>query len=128
MSDLCPPYGFALRRRGTCHEDEVGTTETWGGFHRYCPKPSNENDGACCPENTDCREELGNSRHCADSSWLLFRNTKDNGFFCCLKGYDGFLANSNGTGVGCENSFAPDNSDLLWQPRITPGNIHILLT
>lgn len=128
MSDLCPPYGFALRRRGTCREDEVGTTETWDGFHRCCPKPSIENNGACCPENTDCREELGSSRHCADSNWLLFRNTKDNGYFCCLNGQDGFLADSNGTAVGCENSFDPDNSNLLWQPRITPGNIHILLT
>lgn len=129
MVDFGPPHGFALRRRGSCLENESGNV-TWDEFSRCCPKPSIDESGACCPTANNCMEDIKNPAHCADESWLLFRNTKDNGYFCCLPGTDGFLTifNDNKTGVGCQDSTDPQTSDYLWQPRVITGKIHILLT
>lgn len=127
MAGLGPPYGFALRRKGFCLENESGNNTTVDGFRRCCPKPSVESSGACCPGTDSCTQEIKNSPHCANESWALFRNTKDSGYFCCLPGTDGYLA-GDGNGVGCEDSYVPDNSNLLWQPRVITGKIHILFT
>ncbi|OJJ89311.1 uncharacterized protein ASPGLDRAFT_41272 [Aspergillus glaucus CBS 516.65] len=119
MVDFGPPHGFALRRRGSCLENESGNV-TWGEFSRCCPKPSIDESGACCPTANNCMEDIKNPAHCADESWLLFRNTRDNGYFCCLPKTDGFLTifNDNTTGVGCRDSTDPETSDYLWQPRV----------
>lgn len=127
MAGLDPPYGFALRRQNSCLENESGNGTTVDGFRQCCPKSSFNKSGACCPTDDDCTEEIKKSLHCADRSWELFRNTKDDGHFCCLPGKDGYRTD-DGNGVGCKDSHVSENSDLLWQPRVPTGKIHILLT
>lgn len=129
MPDLDPPYGFALRKNSPCLENEVSANETWSGIQPCCPEDTTfTNSSVCCPDEEDCTEDIINPPHCADESWDLFNNTRDDGFFCCLSGTKGFY-HSDKLAVGCiDDSDAPTNSDYQFLSTYSTGKIHILLT
>lgn len=129
MSDFGPPYGFALRRNRACLENEVSSGETWSDIYPCCPKGTTfGNSSVCCPDKKDCMEDVMNPPHCADESWDLFNNTRDDGFFCCLSGTKGFY-HSDKQAVGCiDDSDAPTNTKYRFLSTYSTGKIHILLT
>ncbi|OJJ86648.1 uncharacterized protein ASPGLDRAFT_145212, partial [Aspergillus glaucus CBS 516.65] len=122
MPDLDPPYGFALRKNSPCLENEVSANETWSGIQPCCPEDTTfTNSSVCCPDEEDCTEDIINPPHCADESWDLFNNTRDDGFFCCLSGTKGFY-HSDKLAVGCiDDSDAPTNSDYQFLSTYSTG-------
>lgn len=129
MSDLGPPYGFALRSNNHCAGYQVSSDETLNDVHRCCPNGTTfGNARACCPDEDDCTEDITNPPHCADRSWDLFNNTRDGGFFCCLSGTKGFYYRSK-QAVGCiDDSDAPTNPEYQILSTYSTGKIHIPLT
>lgn len=132
MSDLGPPYGFAVRRNGSClpKEKHCGSTwnSSWENFHQCCPEFTlcAGDAGACCKYEGNCTNLIINPPHCADETWNLFLNSEDNGHFCCGQGTRGFTR-TNVSGVGCAPE-GPTASNTEWLSAVSSGKIHILLT
>ncbi|KAL4892027.1 hypothetical protein BDV59DRAFT_180688 [Aspergillus ambiguus] len=111
-SEYDSPYGFPLRRNGSCLSDEVSCGHTWGDFYACCPGnticPGTKAyyyNSVCCPSWSNCTIPLMESPHCANSSGSLFDHT---GYFCCLPNQTGFWTSSPTDAVGCSDGF-PDN-------------------
>ncbi|XRM37203.1 hypothetical protein ABZX51_000689 [Aspergillus tubingensis] len=37
-NDLAPPFGYPVRRNGTCYDTENDCGSTWGPYRECCPK------------------------------------------------------------------------------------------
>ncbi|KAE8154913.1 hypothetical protein BDV25DRAFT_126318 [Aspergillus avenaceus] len=100
-----PPYGFPLRRNGTCLSTETSCGHTWGDFYACCPGNSkcpgavqSIQNNVCCPEESDCTSPLKATPHCANDTATMFNHT---GYFCCLEGQTGFWTDDPNNAVGC---------------------------
>lgn len=112
MVSYDPPYGFPLRRNGSCLESETSCGRTWENFHACCPGNSvcpgatqSIPNNVCCPSEADCTDPLDKSPHCAVANATMFDHT---GYFCCLDDQTGFWTDSPKDAVGCSNG-VPDN-------------------
>lgn len=101
------PYGFALRRDGTCHSNETSCAKTWADWYACCPGEAQctggESNWVCCPTDGDCTGRLELNPHCGlNQTWSMFDKE---GYFCCLEGQTGFYNKSNPglVGVGCSD-------------------------
>ncbi|KAL3482669.1 hypothetical protein BJX62DRAFT_245661 [Aspergillus germanicus] len=87
---LAPPYGYALRRNGTClPTSEVSCGNNWADWYTCCPAGTvcGENN-TCCPSDADCSAPLAADPHCANNgTWDLYYTSK---YVCCLSGKWGF--------------------------------------
>ncbi|PWY78334.1 hypothetical protein BO70DRAFT_363216 [Aspergillus heteromorphus CBS 117.55] len=101
MSDaLGPPYGYALRRNGSCLTTENDCGQTWAPFHICCPNGTtydSSNGSKCCPSTADCTSDVNEPPHCANSTAVLYL---ENAYFCCPEGTDAFAWTTYGY-VGC---------------------------
>lgn len=108
MSDLGPPYGYPLRRNGSCLSTENDCGATWGPWHRCCPSAASCADD-CCPEGVDCEQRIGQDPHCANDTATLYRakgsenKSPASGYFCCVASAEGFQ--DDRTYVGCADSY-----------------------
>jgi hypothetical protein len=129
-----PPFGFAIRRNGSCLRD-IGECDTDAGkdpvtsqhFFRCCPTGatcSDANTGLCCPDEEDCRQEVSNPAHCANETWDLYRNY-DGGHFCCEQGQYGFNRTQGGVGCGTEQELMIESRTSL--SPVSLGKIQVLL-
>lgn len=132
--DWGPPFGFAVRRNGSCLEAQ-GECRTDAGvdpitkqiMYRCCPsgsRCSNGNIGMCCRDQ-NCKQQISNPAHCANQTWDLYRNF-DGGYFCCDQEQWGY--NRTGGGVGCA-ALGERPVDSI--TRLNPtsfGKIQVLLT
>ncbi|KAL2826288.1 hypothetical protein BDW59DRAFT_171925 [Aspergillus cavernicola] len=118
MTSYDHPYGYALRRNGTCltHEDSCGNT--WSTWNVCCPEDTHCVGGqVCCPTDSDCSAPIDSDPHCADLSWDLYPE-----YFCCLKGTTGFSTSNlvyNGIrqgGVGCADRYPSGESNTVLVP------------
>ncbi|KAB8235264.1 hypothetical protein BDV23DRAFT_159729 [Aspergillus alliaceus] len=101
--DEASSFGWALRKNGSCLEQEVDCGPTVPPFRNCCPKGSycpHANNVACCPSKEFCDDALNAKPHCANSTWDLYIN---GGYFCCLQGTTGFAKDGGSNGCG-----APD--------------------
>ncbi|KAJ5177649.1 uncharacterized protein N7500_000348 [Penicillium coprophilum] len=105
--DWGPPFGFAIRRTGSCLQGECNTKASVDPItsklvSRCCPSGatcSDKNTGRCCRnEDEDCSREISHSPHCANADWRLFRNY-NGGYFCCEEQEWGY--NMTSGAVGC---------------------------
>ncbi|KAK2757101.1 hypothetical protein FQN54_005070 [Arachnomyces sp. PD_36] len=115
LSQFEPPYGFAIRRNGSCLSSESECYATWGGFWGCCPGeatcPGADQwiaNNVCCPGNADCTGQLNEKPHCADESWTMFERE---GYFCCEKGQFGFWTSYPDGNFGCSDEY-PDNANF----------------
>ncbi|GCB18384.1 hypothetical protein AAWM_01269 [Aspergillus awamori] len=103
MSDLGPPYGYALRRNGSCYDTENDCGQTWSPYHACCPKGTvcthNSSDN-CCRSEADCGNILKEDPHCGNTTGVLYL---ENNYFCCADGTAAFAWIENGW-VGCADS------------------------
>lgn len=103
MSDLEPPYGYALRRNGSCYDTENDCGQTWAPYHACCPKGTvcthNSSDN-CCRSEADCGNILAEDPHCGNTTGVLYL---ENNYFCCADGTAAFAWIDKGW-VGCADS------------------------
>ncbi|KAH8429277.1 uncharacterized protein LDX57_006944 [Aspergillus melleus] len=125
MVSYDPPYGFPLRRNGTCLSSETSCGRTWDNFHACCPGnsvcpgatqaiPNN----VCCPSEADCTAPLEESPHCAIANATMYDHT---GYFCCLDEQTGFWTHSPKDAVGCSDGVPNNRSYSILNP--IPYNI-----
>ncbi|KAE8162414.1 hypothetical protein BDV40DRAFT_300442 [Aspergillus tamarii] len=107
MVSYDPPYGFPLRRNGTCLASETSCGKTWGGFYACCPGDSvcpgatqSILNNVCCPTESDCTAPLKATPHCANETGIMYNHT---GYFCCLPGQTGFWTDNPNNAVGCSD-------------------------
>ncbi|KAB8234272.1 uncharacterized protein BDW43DRAFT_318885 [Aspergillus alliaceus] len=117
MVSYDPPYGFPLRRNGTCLSSETSCGHTWGGFYACCPGDSvcpgaTESilNNVCCPTESDCTAPLHSTPHCANETGILFNHT---GYFCCLPGQTGFWTDSPQDAVGCSDGSPTERGETI---------------
>lgn len=114
MSDFDPPYGYPLRRNGSCLSTEKNCGETWDPWYRCCPSAASCEDN-CCPEGVDCGQRLGQDPHCANDTATLYRakgsedSSPASGYFCCVDGTKAFQ--DDRTWVGCADSWESFNAN-----------------
>lgn len=128
MSDWGPPNGYAIRRHGSCAQEEMDNGETINGFHQCCPGGTDSPDetGACCKGPGICTERINDPPHYANETWTLFENI-DEGYFFCESGLDGYNLSQ---GVGCEDRTVDTDSNekwwssAYWLPTVASGKIH----
>ncbi|KAJ0421458.1 hypothetical protein BJY00DRAFT_300870 [Aspergillus carlsbadensis] len=137
INAVAPPYGYALRRNGTClATEEVECGNNWDNWYTCCPAGTvcGENN-TCCPSDADCSAPLAEDPHCANNgTWDLYHTTK---YVCCLSGKWGFyeeglVVGSKPTGGhGCADVY-PSGTDVeVLVPvatatsmlQTTPGNV-----
>ncbi|KAH8693676.1 hypothetical protein BGW36DRAFT_429715 [Talaromyces proteolyticus] len=111
MGSLNPPYGYAIRRNGSCvTESEVTCGPTWGGFNACCPHgsvcPQDLSNDVCCPSTQDCTDRIALSPHCANDTWTLFYHD----YFCCASGQTGFWTDNPKNAVGCTTGALSDSN------------------
>ncbi|GAT23539.1 similar to An11g07840 [Aspergillus luchuensis] len=103
MSDLESPYGYALRRNGSCYDTENDCGQTWAPYHACCPKGTvcthNSSDN-CCRSEADCGNILAEDPHCGNTTGVLYL---ENNYFCCADGTAAFAWIDKGW-VGCADS------------------------
>lgn len=136
MSEWGPPYGFAIRRNGSCLQEENYCVRAWNltltseDFYRCCPGGetycSAEHPGLCCPDKADCKRLISNPAHCANETWNLYENDEDGGYFCCEQGTTGFIRKNVGVGCAKKGDLSVSNTELL--VAVSSGKMHILLT
>ncbi|KAE8349489.1 hypothetical protein BDV28DRAFT_151838 [Aspergillus coremiiformis] len=116
-----PPFGFPLRRNGTCLASETSCGHTWGDFYACCPgdsvcpgasEPIPNN--VCCPTASDCTAPLKATPHCANETGIMFYHT---GFFCCLPGQTGFWTDSPRGAVGCSDGAPTERGETILNTR-----------
>ncbi|KAE8389037.1 hypothetical protein ETB97_006238 [Aspergillus alliaceus] len=117
MVSYDPPYGFPLRRNGTCLSSETSCGHTWGGFYACCPGDSvcpgaTESilNNVCCPTESDCTAPLHSTPHCANETGILFNHT---GYFCCLPEQTGFWTDSPQDAVGCSDGSPTERGETI---------------
>ncbi|KAE8408636.1 hypothetical protein BDV37DRAFT_268268 [Aspergillus pseudonomiae] len=117
MNSYDPPYGFPLRRNGTCLSSETSCGHTWGGFYACCPGDSvcpgasqSILNNVCCPTESDCTAPLKATPHCANDTWIMFNHT---GFFCCLPEQTGFWTDSPQDAVGCSDGAPTERGETI---------------
>ncbi|KAH7304076.1 hypothetical protein B0I35DRAFT_484748 [Stachybotrys elegans] len=92
------PFGFALRKNGSCEEQEVDCGRTVQPYRACCPElsfcPASYNVD-CCPDRSNCTVALLEEPKCANSTWDLYDN---GGYFCCLPGLRGYATTQNSNG------------------------------
>ncbi|OQD95679.1 hypothetical protein PENSOL_c019G07614 [Penicillium solitum] len=116
MGKYGPPFGFAVRRNGSCLRGECQTNAgkdpiTSEQLYRCCPTNdtcTNSNTGMCCPDEGDCKKEISNPEHCADATWDLYRNY-DGGFFCCEQDQYGYNKTQGGVGCGTKKDLEEES-------------------
>lgn len=120
MVSYDPPYGFPLRRNGSCLESETSCGRTWENFHACCPGNSvcpgatqSIPNNVCCPSEADCTDPLDKSPHCAVANATMFDHT---GYFCCLDDQTGFWTDSPKDAVGCSNGVPDDRGYSILNP------------
>ncbi|KAJ5589980.1 hypothetical protein N7450_003952 [Penicillium hetheringtonii] len=104
------PYGYAVRRNGSCSSGEVDCGSTWNNQHACCPGstfcPLSSKTSVCCPSKDDCTNSLvGPNTHCGDSTASLFYVTSSRNFFCCSNDTSGYAVTGYGY-VGCANDIS----------------------
>ena len=121
MSSYEAPYGFALRRNGSCLAEESSCGGTWGTWSACCPhgticpgKYETIYNNVCCPTKADCTNAFKSNPHCADKKWVLY---DENGGFCCEEGQQGFVTGNEF--VGCADGPPPDRSETVLAPVYT---------
>lgn len=130
--DWGPPYGFAIRRLGSCLPGECQTDagidpRTRKKSSRCCPSGANCNDdntGLCCRDK-NCTEEISNPAHCANATWSLFENY-GGGYFCCEREEWGYNRSSGGVGCAPKGVAKADGTTPLAQ--ISLGKTQFLVT
>ncbi|KAL2797353.1 hypothetical protein BJX66DRAFT_297674 [Aspergillus keveii] len=114
---LAPPYGYALRRNGTCLADqEVSCGNNWADWYTCCPLGTVCGlNNTCCPSDADCSAPLAADPHCANNgTWDLYYTTK---YVCCLSGkwgfyQEGLVVGAKPTGGhGCADGY-PSGTDV----------------
>lgn len=105
------PYGYALRRSGSCLSNETDCGPTWGGYHACCPYstvcPSDAATSVCCHYESDCTSLIVGDPHCGDQTANLYWA---NNYFCCSNGTYAF-SRQNGW-VGCIDDMSEVGSDM----------------
>ncbi|KAJ5494370.1 hypothetical protein N7463_010457 [Penicillium fimorum] len=92
------PYGYSLRRNGTCALGEKACTSTWDSFLTCCPGNTECSvSGICCPTEKNCTALL--NEVCADDTANLYYIDTNKGTFCCANDTVGFRRSNNW--VGC---------------------------
>ncbi|PYI10320.1 hypothetical protein BO78DRAFT_306611 [Aspergillus sclerotiicarbonarius CBS 121057] len=107
-NDLAPPFGYPVRRNGSCYDTENDCGTTWGPFHECCPKGATCAPGNCCHSAAACGNILKLEPHCGNTSAVLYY---ENDYFCCANGTDAFAWVSDGF-VGCTNNVATLGSEF----------------
>ncbi|PWY80249.1 hypothetical protein BO94DRAFT_567519 [Aspergillus sclerotioniger CBS 115572] len=107
-NDLAPPFGYPLRRNGSCYDTENDCGTTWGPYHECCPKGATCAPGNCCHSAAACGNILKLDPHCGNTSAVLYY---ENDYFCCANGTDAFAWVSDGF-VGCTNNVATLGSEF----------------
>ncbi|OJJ76034.1 hypothetical protein ASPBRDRAFT_144456 [Aspergillus brasiliensis CBS 101740] len=107
-NDLSPPFGYPVRRNGTCYDTENDCGSTWGPYRECCPKGATCAPGNCCHSAAACGNILKLDPHCGNTSAILYYE-KD--YFCCSDGTDAFARVSNGF-VGCTNDVSTLGSEF----------------
>ncbi|KAL4886418.1 hypothetical protein BJY04DRAFT_213186 [Aspergillus karnatakaensis] len=105
MTDFSSPYGYPLRRNGSCIAGEIECANPWGDWHSCCPDTTTcanySSRGMCCPTDADCSRQINEDPHCSNNkTWDLYYS---NGYFCCLStsvGYNASNLYSGGKQVG----------------------------
>ncbi|KAB8079754.1 hypothetical protein BDV29DRAFT_2097 [Aspergillus leporis] len=117
MVSYDPPFGFPLRRNGSCLSSETSCGATWGRFYACCPGDSvcpgaTESilNNVCCPAESDCSEPLIATPHCANDTGTMFNHT---GYFCCLPGQTGFWTDNPKNAVGCSNGAPTERGESI---------------
>ncbi|KAF7629559.1 hypothetical protein F9C07_13081 [Aspergillus flavus] len=107
MVSYDPPYGFPLRRNGSCLTSETSCGKTWGDFYACCPGDSicpgatqSIQNNVCCPTESDCTAPLKATPHCANETGIMYNHT---GYFCCLPWQTGFWTDDPDNAVGCSD-------------------------
>ncbi|KAL4933786.1 uncharacterized protein BDV17DRAFT_286598 [Aspergillus undulatus] len=121
MSNYDPPYGYGLRRNGTCLASEEDCGNPWGDWYNCCPENTHcSANNTCCPTDSDCSVAIAEDPHCANNAtWDLYDSE---GYFCCLSSSNGFLAGglefngSETTGVGCADGYPEGESNSVLLP------------
>lgn len=109
MSNSSSPYGYALRRSGSCDGGEVDCGGTWGNKRACCPGstkcPRSSDTSICCPSSEDCTDSLLSNPHCGDDTADLYYVPSSRGYFCCSNSTTGFILSGSGY-VGCAENLA----------------------
>ncbi|KAL4744111.1 hypothetical protein BDV11DRAFT_201528 [Aspergillus similis] len=105
MSNYSPPYGYGLRRNGTCIASEENCGNPWGDWYNCCPENTHcSANNTCCPTDSDCSAAIAVDPHCANNAtWDL----SSNGFLAGGLEYNG----SETTGVGCADGYPEGDGD-----------------
>ncbi|KAI2827752.1 hypothetical protein CBS147343_2226 [Aspergillus niger] len=107
-NDLAPPFGYPVRRNGTCYDTENDCGSTWGPYRECCPKGATCAPGNCCHSAAACGNILKLDPHCGNTSAILYY---ENDYFCCSRGTDAFARVSNGF-VGCTDDVSTLGSEF----------------
>ncbi|KAL4935996.1 hypothetical protein BDV06DRAFT_116065 [Aspergillus oleicola] len=126
MSNYGPPYGYSLRRNGTCLSSEEPCGNPWSDWNNCCPEDTYCNtDNTCCPTDSECSAAIGEDPHCANNAtWDLYDS---DGYFCCLSDSTGFVASNleyggnDTTGVGCADGYPEGEYNSVLIP-VARGN------
>ncbi|KAL4756974.1 uncharacterized protein BDW70DRAFT_119594 [Aspergillus foveolatus] len=128
MTDYGPPYGYAVRRNGSCNTaaNEVECANPWDDWLNCCPEGTVCGDGAvCCPTDSGCAAPIEANPHCANNAtWDLYRL---DGYLCCDSDTNGFSFSglvyngSQTTGFGCADGY-PTGRDTEVLVPVAYGN------
>lgn len=121
-NDLAPPFGYPVRRNGTCYDTENDCGSTWGPYRECCPKGATCAPGNCCHSAAACGNILKLDPHCGNTSAILYY---ENDYFCCSRGTDAFARVSNGF-VGCTDDVSTLGSEFsLLSPVSTTSSCEL---
>ncbi|KAJ5094872.1 hypothetical protein N7456_010733 [Penicillium angulare] len=100
-----PPYGYKLRRNGSCETNESPCGSTYDNTHVCCPHGTEcpPDTSVCCKSKSDCTAFISPNPHCADEFGILYLAGD---YFCCSNDTYAYTYISGGKegSVGCADN------------------------